>query len=204
MSDVVPNYVQRDHDTVNGYIRMKQQFPNVIIDLCISYYLIVEQFSIGGSNIAITNDGTIISKKNKDAKLTQACFGNIIIECDSKLMYQWSFDVMKSSRDGLMAIGISLSDKPFESVYDGYSYNPFSGWVKERGAMKRYGANLSAGKAKVIMMLNMENGALSYIVNNRECGDAFKIEIKDDISYILAIVMGCSDDKIILTDFDMF
>eukprot|EP01084_Bolivina_argentea_P145900 255598_1 len=210
----------KTRDIVFGYIREIEQLmmsysiiPTNIIHICLSYYLILEQFlECGNKHIIISNENKTI--KNIHSQWDTA-YGAFEIDCNDKMnknkIFQWTFFIHNHAQS-CSSIGIDETSRKYINTYPDsrkqsvhYNFNSDrTKWIcgtRKRGSAK-YGFQADD---IVIMQLDIDEQALKYEIIKKgeniqkEMCIINDIQVKD-VTYCICIYLWV-EGSLTLTDF---
>ena len=196
---------------VDGYLRnIPLNIPTSLFDLCFSFYFIKEQFDekyVG--NISIDNESLTCSGINGDGYTTKgSVFG--IIECENNQYHHWKLKISEiMSRTSLssnqLMVGIIESKESIKNrlVNDYFtcSSKGYGIWcstdkcnkIRDVSLDQQYGESFAGLNDTVDIYFdsktNEKENVLSFKINNKNYGAAYKFIKKADMKYCLAITI---------------
>ena len=210
---------QRSTYCVFGYIRRMQSLfpseniyytiPALVIHWCLLYYFVDEQF--GEDNLGM---GYKLSKNNKIMKLIKNKFGAVYLRHTVKTgIHRWKFKILKvNDHHYYMSIGIFKTKNKVKAGcrVDKFRADDGYGWIINCQRTTTIKGSRDAGRGRrmprrarygirdcitgdiIEMILDLNQGNLSYVVNGEDWGVAFaNIEIT---SYRAAVSANRTDD----------
>ena len=204
---------------VSGYIRNTTKNMTFINDMLIPIEIITEIFKFYFEEMDIFNKHdpdifdisnekkTATRKKNSKPYIWGTVYGNQWIQSTLKQIVKWKIKVVKLNVEN-SCFGVSIIDDKQTGNYCHDKDNACYGlWGCSGGTMIKhrwksgYGTGVHPGDV-VEIILNLIDHTISYCVNDKSLGIAFKeIPIGDNIKYILAVALLNDGSEISLQDF---
>ena len=219
--EVMKNADQEAKDVINGFIRNAQSMleienednpyyniPSLVFVITMLYYYNPEYFTVHGDYILLNGDGNVASASFDIPRNT--VYGNVFITKFCKGKYIWTFNIVKSNKNVIIAIGIDSSNKKFaNSTFNSFdnasAYYAYQCWAEGTDDPARrvhngrvddmqcnvaYGAVFSDKACQIKMELDMDHKRLKYYVDGKDQGIAFcNICFKNDEKYSMCISM---------------
>ena len=124
----IQSVVDKTIDTlVNGYVREWEQLlsskanhiiiPTSIIQICVLYCSLLEEFTIFGDEMECINDGQTAKMRSGDK--WNSAFGKMEVYYTENMIYEWKFNI--SRRGSCCAIGI-ISTKQLDSLVNDFCW----------------------------------------------------------------------------------
>lgn len=156
-----------------------QTMPDVVIELCVQYYVLTEYFEVIGNDLLVSGNDKLTIRKNRyqynlfsidDSNGRSWAFGAMQISASCEMAWRWDFKINHCSLNGgLFVIGIAGDT-------DGrhyYGCNGLTGSKVSNGNWNRdYNGKFKTGDI-VSMEFNCPDRTLRYAVNGKDCGIAF-------------------------------
>ena len=222
MSEVQPSIKldkvnQWTKDLIFGSVRIYQSLlptissyyniPISIIYIILAFYYEYEQFDINDSNLELSDDGKIINVSKEMTAHWCNAYGKIGIESLSGVCCYWTIKCIKKTNN--MFIGISTHRNmsfTWQYQYDRLFYALFScGELRSTNGStetsKPFAERYGEGDT-VTMDLNLKKKELSFDINGKKYGVAFKdIRCDTETKYYLAISATGQDHKMGIVEF---
>ena len=221
------NVDQETSYLVSGYIRAIQKefneriIPTEVIDLCIIYYFITEFFSKCGKDMKISADNDSFTTKLEGYSWNTA-YGNNIIDMNKtpNLIYEWTIQctekyfILGLESTDFKNINTDISDSGRYFYKDTKQKCKYYGWytasslhtnnymndaIHHKTFNEDWSSDLQDIDREIMMELNCKNKTISYSVNNKNYGIAFK-NVEATQQYRLGVSM-CTDGTTKLLNF---
>ena len=211
---------QQTIDTVNGYIRDKQELlpyeensyyiiPSLVIHLILSYYIEPEYFTNNPGGYKVSDDKKTITKIDASEP---SIYGNIIIPSTRKGIYSWIFKILciKTNTSFGITSDIDCTYKGGEfwqtSKFPAYAA-VYAGHRASKGKMEYEYPEFNQIRANsmIKMVLDLSKKELIFWVDNQNLGVAYKdIDVGEDIKYRMAVDMYNASTKMCLIDYNEY
>ena len=131
-------------------------------------------------------------------------YGKKRISSNGMSHFRWKFKIIcenkKKIKIGIISHSQSLATDTqcdFSTISDvpNYAYCADGSKCSNGQIFKGYGHQWNNGDV-VEMILDLEHSCISFFVNHRDNGIAYKIQKGDDIHYSMAVSLYCKSDKI--------
>ena len=219
--ELVKNIDQVTKDIVFGYIRQCEinLLPNnntffnissLIKFICIIYYWRQEYFTSHGSCSKLNDEKDIVT--NTEYK-TNTVYGNININNKISCIYLWTFKIINWwIPTGQIFIGIDSSNKKFieknftshynhkNPVYYAFDSDGYKISTDDQWADNEYGKQCKSGDI-VKMEVNILNKTITFYINDKCYGIAYKNIDFENKTYNMAVSMHGSTDSVQLIAF---
>lgn len=174
---------QKTKDTIFGYIRNYKNIPKEICNVCLLFY----GYGPDEWDIDQMPTNELKLKQNRVIKLNNDRVGNAYFKRIAKNGYhEWKFVVAKHNvKDSDTMIGVWRINKDkdppttifFNSNDNGYAFH-LDGFKHDGYRKFRYGpkCNSEIFNTKVKMIMDFDKGSMKFVINDKDCGEAFKIE----------------------------
>ena len=223
--DKINSIQERNKKICFGYIHETQQqlpsnnsyynIPDLIVFLCILYYSNPECFTVYGNDITITDEWSAKNHAKTDSYNT--AYGNVQIDGNKHILYEWTFKIYFQSIKFTMVIGIDSSNKYFKNSKYTVSINKYPHYSNCNGTISSnkqcdnveeffrrllYEQNRWKIGDIIKMEINTKNKTIKYKHNDKDLGIAYKnIDFTNNKIYNLAIFLYAEKAAVQLLNF---